>query len=270
MAVNEEVSIGLIDEIDDGSDDEGESQEENNKIVVVAVGLPKTGKSTLLKNLFEVDNHKSQTTTSSINSNEVPREDLTFMYFDSPALGCMDKRNLETLAKIKKLVKKYSNFILLYCLGVGPGSAITRDDKTIVSQLTDKFGSDVWKRCLLALTFSDSIRAESFPSGEDDEYKEYLVHRVKEFEEIVKSQKDSIEVELILNFNSNELVSDSIIATPVAISKDSGTEMNIWPGYPMEPSMSWTDCVHNEIAKKAYKYPGDKKPALCSKCCSIL
>ncbi len=270
MAVNEEVSIGLIDEIDDGSDDKSKSQEENNKIVVVAVGLPRRGKSTLLKNLFEVDNHKSQTTSSSIIGNKVTRDGFIFKYYDSPALGCIDKNNQETLAKIKKSVKKYSNFILLYCLGVGPGSAIARDDETIVSQLTEEFGGDVWKRCLLALTFSDSIRADVFPSDKDSQYKDYLVHRVMEFEKILKDQNLSIKVELVLNYCDGKSVSDSVIATPVAKSKDKGMEMNIWPGYPMKPSMSWTDCVRNEIAKKAGKYPNDRKTVLCSKCCSIL
>ena len=116
--------------------------------------------------------------------------------------------------------------------GVGQGV-----DLDIMKGLTNRFGARIWKRCVLVLTFCDMVRNENFKTEDQDEaYKAHLRDHVKA---LGKCTSDAILVKLILDCQAAknngmtevEATSDTIVAVPVAKTREDGRDPNILPGF---------------------------------------
>lgn len=86
--------------------------------------------------------------------------------------------------------------------------------------LQDTLGKNIWKNCVLLLTFSDNLRQSEIDDrkrpNDPDKYQDYLHGRVRHFSKIFKEQcgKKVPEVKLVLDEDDGD-TSDKIVAVPV-------------------------------------------------------
>ena len=153
---------------------------------VMVAGRPRNGKSTALNNIFGLNlvaKISASSVTSVVQVFEVtkkipkkqddtsPQEEVTMQVIDTPGLGALDISKDEIL-KDMKTVSKGVNFTLLYCFSVSPNTSLTEIDKTIVANLHQALGGEVWSKCVLLFTFSDHAYLEFEDSP--DEYKHHI------------------------------------------------------------------------------------------------
>ena len=251
-------------------------------VVIMVVGQPNKGKSTLLNNLFDlslptgahagttkdvclvkevsVDKAKKVSTDE---AKKVSTKKASVYIFDTPGLFEVKQNTKRVLKEMKKYVKPDTNFTLLYCLSVGPGQALVQQDTEMVLYLTDTFGEDVWKRCVLALTFSDLVRQTECPLQGNTEYISHLKEHITQFQEVLGIF--ALPIKLLFELSPDEDMSNCIVAIPVAKTKDKGEMWDIWPEYKMETPLNWTDYAFIELVRKSgrhsvalasFRYPG--------------
>ena len=235
-------------------------------VVIMVVGQPNKGKTTLLNNLFNLSLPTGAlpgTTKDVCLVKTVTTEKASMYIFDTPGLFESKQKTKLVLNEVKTYVKPDTNFTLLYCLSVGPGQALVQQDTEMVLYLTDTFGEDVWKRCVLALTFSDLVRQTECPLQGNTEYISHLKEHITQFQEVLGIF--ALPIKLLFELSPDEDMSSCIVAIPVAKTKEKGEMWDIWPEYKMEPPLSWTDYAFIELVKKSgrhsvalasFRYPG--------------
>ena len=173
-----------------------------NKVTVMVAGKPKVGKSTVFNNLFGL-NLKTGPGASSVTTAVVLDETISYngvqiRYVDVPGVQALDMDSEKILEGISsKIGEGDDHFTLLYCVSVLIG--YTEDDEMTVKKLTDRFGANIWNRCILVVTNCDAIRNENFPEEKEDKYyRELLIFYTKVFKNILKKFSScEIPVELI-------------------------------------------------------------------------
>ena len=235
-------------------------------VIIMVVGQPNKGKTTLLNNLFDLSlltRDLPGTTKDVCLVKKVSTDKASVYVIDTPGLFELKQNTKRVLKEMKKYVKPDTRFTLLYCLSVGPGQALTQQDIGIVTNLTDTFGEDVWKRCVLALTFSDLVRQTECPLQGNTEYISHLKEHITQFQEVLGIF--ALPIKLLFELSPDEDMSSCIVAIPVAKTKEKGEMWDIWPEYKMEPPLNWTDYAFIELVKKhgrhskafpSVQYPG--------------
>ncbi len=122
----------------------------------------------------------------------------------------------------------------------------------MVLYLTDTFGEEVWKRCVLALTFSDLVRQTECPLQGNTEYISHLKEHITQFQEVLGIL--ALPIELLFELSPDKDVSNCIVAIPVAKTKERGEMWDIWPECKRDFSLNWTDCAFIELVKESGRH----------------
>ena len=229
------------------------------EICIVVAGKPGNGKSTALNNIFGLNfpaKISSRSVTTKITIRKVTKNNSNLIIIDTPGLGALDiDKEAITIAMVEAL--NGIDYTLLYCLSVGPGNRLTEMDKTILHNLHATLGKEVWDKCVILFTFSDTARREDFNSANQaPEYKEYLKDVADEFYQVLQTcSSDVPTVKSIFEYEGTPDISNrtegekEIIAIPVGKNVDRENEPEILPDI-IEPADDWTDLVFVELMRK--------------------
>ena len=243
---------------------------------VMVAGRPRHGKSNALNNIFGLD-LAARTSTSSvtrvvstfeatktITMSDWSSREAIMQVIDTPGLGALDIPKEEILKDMKRVTDGV-NFILLYCFSVSPNNSLIEMDKTIITNLHQALGEEVWSKCVLLLTFSDHawMEFEDCPA----EYVHHINHHAQGFQKLLQDTfGKEIYVKSIFEYESKILSEEenpsNIIAVPGG-KKITGSEY-ILPGI-IQSREDWTDVVFVELMKRTdstqrmpfviFKYP---------------
>ena len=232
-------------------------QKDSAKPCIMIAGKPANGKSTALNNIFglELDaGISAHSVTQRMIETEVVKNNHSLKIIDTPGLGALDIKREEIAIVMGETIKS-KDYTLIYCLSVSPSSRLTEEDKTIVSNLNEFLSKDVWQKCVILFTFSDTAWRDEFADNDDLEgYKDYLSKMAVEFQSILKGHdQNAPPVKTI--FEDRE--SSDIVAFPVG--KKTTSTKDILPGVNIEEGNDWTDLVFTEILKKTAE---DKRKSL--------
>jgi len=217
----------------------------NNFSVVITAGRSRRGKSNVLNTLYGT-NFKCQ------NAAKAVTEEITFA--DTPGLG--DKTIPSSAVKRDYTANVGAlNFTLLYCLSVGPGHTLDKIDDQVFRHLQQVFGKKVWKKCVILLTFSDSLR-EIYPGVNDrNNYLDALRDHVDELKKaLTQCCKDIPDIKLITDVG-DENRENVIVAVPVGRTLIEGKEEKVLipkEEIPIEEGgeINWKEKARSEIKKK--------------------
>ena len=235
-----------------------------DEICIMVAGKPGNGKSTALNNIFNLNlpaKLSSRSVTEKITKRKAMKNNINLIVIDTPGLGALDINKEEvTIAMVETL--NGIDYTLLYCLSVGPGNRLTEMDKTILLNLHATLGKEVWDKCVILFTFSDTARREGFNSANQaPEYKEYLKDMADEFYKVLKTcSSDVPTVKSIFgtpDISSRTEGEKDIIAIPVGKYVDRENEPDILPDI-IKPTDDWTDLVFLELMKKTK--PRQRRP----------
>ena len=232
-------------------------QSDSAKPCIMIAGKPANGKSTALNNIFglELDaGISARSVTQRMIEREVIKDNHSLKIIDTPGLGALDINREEIAIVIGETIKS-KDYILIYCLSVSASSRLTEEDKTIVSNLNEFLGKEVWQKCVILFTFSDTAWRNEFAGNDDKEgYKDYLSKMALEFQGILRGHdQNAPPVKTI--FEDRE--SSGVVAFPVG--KKTTSTKDILPGVPIPEGNDWTDLVFLEILEKTAK---DKRKSL--------
>ena len=250
-----------------------------NKYTFMVAGQPRKGKSTALNNLLGLKlaaRCGAQSVTQVVVESTTSPNGVQVCAIDTPGLRAVDdvdsKKVLQDMSKV--IGQRTDSFILLYCMSVRSGDSM--DDHEIMKCLNKNFGENIWKRCILVLTFCDSERNENYKTEDQDEaYKTHLRDCVDVFKDALgKSTSAAISVKLILDcqgakepnkMTEIEAAPDTIVAVPVAKTREDGRKPNILPGFNIGDKIDWIEYAFFEIVKKSGRYSKTEITALKSK-----
>ncbi len=221
---------------------------------VMVAGLPRNGKSTGLKNIFDLDlpaGLSATPITDKVVSVPVERNGVSLTVTDTPGLKAAHaNKDKATLKEMKRIGK--NKVLLLLTLSVSPSSCITEDYCNILGHLNTIMGPEIWNWCLVLLTFSDSIRESNFHSDQQQQgYQDYLKGHCGELQNalakigVLKVVKPFFEYTRE-KFDNNTL--DGIVAIPVGKDPEVPTK-NLLPLQPWTHENKWTDLAFIEITK---------------------
>ena len=224
------------------------------QITVMVAGKPRTGKSTVLNNLFDVK-LPARASPTSVTTVVIDRstsiDGLQVRYIDAPGLTALDMDNKKTLSDMsRKIGRGDDSFTLLFCLSMM--NTIDNSDKKILKDMTDRFGASIWKKCILVLTYCDTARSQNFESEDQDvAYREHLRKYAELFRKSLQScTSDVPPVKVIFDCQEGEITPDTIVAVPVAKTREDGMKPNILPGFKIGGNICWTEYAFVEILRK--------------------
>ena len=240
-----------------------------NKVTIMVAGKVRVGKSTALNNLFGLNlatGPGASSVTTDVLDETISHNGVQIRYIDVPgvqSVGIDSKKILEDISS--KIGEGDDHFTLLYCVSALTG--FTQDDKMIVKKLNKRFGANIWNRCILVLTYCDTLRNEDFPEEkQDNDYRNCLMLYTETFKDILKKcSSREIPVELIFDCQDDVrtpgvsgvpdgiVKCNTIVAVPVARTRDHGRKSNILPGFELLDSLDWSDYAFEEILKKSGK-----------------
>ena len=199
------------------------------EVSVMVAGLPRTGKSTALNNIFGLDFEAISSpfsVTQHVNIVRVMQNDVVVNVIDTPGLGALDVKKEDVLAEMKKL-NISRDFTLLYCISVAPNSCLTEVDQTIIKNIQSIFGKWIWNRCILLMTSSDIVREKEFQTDNPVDivqYLSFLRRHAEAFHELI--QRCGAEVPGVMTLFDytkqdfkNQKKTDKLVAVPVSKDK---------------------------------------------------
>ena len=144
---------------------------------LIVAGKPGNGKSTALNNIFGLNLQAKaaiHSVTTKFELRKVEKHGICLTVFDTPGLGALDiDKEAVTAAMTDSIIG--TDFTLLYCLSVAPCSRLTEVDRAIIHSLHASLGKEVWDKCVILFTFSDTVRRDEFGSTDETEnYKAYM------------------------------------------------------------------------------------------------
>lgn len=145
---------------------QGKAVKKKETVIIVVAGKPHSGKSRSLNNIFFMDfdsKCSAYSVTHRIDYRRLLNDDYELIVVDTPGLGAVDKHIDEVKKEFESIVGELS-YTLVYCHSVGPCSAITEMDGKVLRNLQNMLGKNVWQKCVILFTFSDSLRSEDYQS----------------------------------------------------------------------------------------------------------
>ena len=220
--------------------------------VVVIAGKAGSGKSKLLRNVFNID------TESGMNPDGVTKEIITkfskcngaeMILYDIPGLDCGVPYEM-LLRKNMQSLTTQQDYIFLYTLRAHPGARVDQFDDYIIKNLSNVLGEQLWDKCVLLLTFSDTTLQYKYKhTNNKEEYKEYLKTMTLSFQSKLKKYKPSVTIKTIFELGAeiyDEPATTSskqdIIVIPTACSANYDSNM-LLPDIVLNEGHNWTDLV---------------------------
>ena len=228
------------------------SKKKRTSVLIVTAGQSRSGKSTVLNNIFGTD-YKSKYSASSVTRKVEVRcvdgHEDELITVDTPGLAArdidMDKVKKELLDAIGGL-----NFVLLYCFSVSPSSPHSMADEYVVKNLTKILGKEIWKKCVVLFTSSDVLRMYECPRRENrGQYKKFIDDHAQRFHQLLRRNCGSnTHVKSVFKVDINSDKIEDIVAIPVGKQLNQRKEHdNLTPGLKIE----WRDLASCLIVKKA-------------------
>ena len=160
-----------------------------DEITIVLVGKSGAGKSTLAKKFFGIDldtKMSAKDKSPKIETHPAPRKltDVTVRIVDTIGLGA-EKDNKAQLKKLSSETKGKTDLVI-YCLPIGPGCRFADSNPDIMASLQAAYGKEIWKHCIVVLTYSNMAWLSIKLSQPDEaeaiaEYKHLVSEYVQEF-----------------------------------------------------------------------------------------
>ena len=249
---------------------QGRKVERTDERHVMIAGLSRSGKSTALNNIFDLNleaNPSAGLVTKRVSISTITKEfstsesPINFYVADTPGMKDATIDEMDVLNQMKEFgIKK--DFVLLLTLPVSPTSTMTSDYSNIIGNLTILFDNRIWNQCIFLLTCSDSVCQSDIRSDseQDDDYRSYLVGHCQELQKELAKYGVHRKVKLFFEYSSEEMLKniilDGIVAMPVGRSSNVPT-IKLLPYQPWTHKHDWTDLLFTEIAKldpQGYSY----------------
>ena len=197
-------------------------------LVLVVLGKSGVGKSTLINKFLKLEGENeceakdgASTTTRKVERKEKTKQEITIQMIDTPGLGGVDGIKVKkVLQDISKATNKQADTIL-YCVSMHPASHIDSSDTKIVRQLTSTFGSDIWRRTILCLTFANVCKPEN-----DEVYKSRIESYAQQFQKALR-QVNVFDIQVESVFSTTRLESKAAISViPVGFDPEKRLPLN--------------------------------------------
>ena len=237
--------------------------------IVLIAGKTGTGKSTALHNVFNID------TESGMDPDGVTKYIIKLIcksnvgdieVYDTPGLGDRSIPYESLIREKMHSLTTHQDYIFLYTLRANPGARVDLFDEEIIKALTSVLGEQVWNKCVLLLTYSDTTWEEKYKNTNDkDEYKKFLKNMASKFQSCLKRYKPSVTIKTIFEVGAEineELPTPSrqqdIVAIPTACSAKYDSNM-LLPDITLPKNHDWSDLVFVALmrlvpAEKRKKY----------------
>lgn len=179
-------------------------------IYVFLAGRSGAGKSTLMREVFDFQDIQGQMSaergTLECATREKTKNGITFIITDTVGLhagaegGSAGRQ--EELRKLSAHLKKLNggkNDLLLYTLPVDVSSRFNNGNPAIMKSLQFAFGKDIWKKCVLVLTFSNNALERFLKTSGSDAAIKYNAHITKyatKFQEELKKLGNDMPVKV--------------------------------------------------------------------------
>ena len=204
-------------------------------VKIVLAGKCGAGKTTLLATLLGLPKDSIKMTakadTKSAQYWRTTRNGVDLIIIDTPGY--------EEGFKDLPIISEYD--VLLYCLPVAPSVKFHDSNPIIMKELQVKCGKNIWKHCVVALTFSNTVCKKK-------DYKTYIKEFMTEFKLRLKEiGVRDIEVKSILEQHPDSKTID-IVAIPAG---DEPNDEVLPPEVTLhEESDGWVDEIFFEILRK--------------------
>ena len=135
---------------------------------VMVCGLGGAGKSTLVNNLLQLEDDSEQAkagkhgkaTTLVVSKHEkTTKSGIKVCFFDTPGLDDPELDDDEIVARMEKETGKRLD-IVFYCLSLAGPARVQGGDVKAMKLLTQAFGSRIWKKTVIVLTFANRIEKD--------------------------------------------------------------------------------------------------------------
>ena len=162
-------------------------KEECDSFSFLAVGKTGVGKSTLLNALTESNeflssSNRREAGTKIITRYQFVRNGVTITAWDSP--GFQDGSGKDEVYK-KELKEHCSNVdSVLYCISLKETRADLGEDASALKQITDALSVEVWKKCVVVLTFSNTLE-KRLKLDNEAKHEELFAERIESWKQKV-------------------------------------------------------------------------------------
>ena len=225
------------------------------EVHVMIAGLPRTGKSTALNNIFGLEleaRSGAKSVTDVLTPTTITKDGVTLKVVDTPGLKAVDLNERVAIKEMTKLgIEK--DFVLLMTLSVCLSSTISIEYVNTIRNLNAIFGTEIWDRCIILLTYSDAARIMEFNSDTMiTEYQEHLNSYCKLLQKVLTKLKIKKRIRLFSEYKSLEQFKDKtldgIVAMPVGKNPDVESKL-ILPDLTWAHDHKWNDLLLMEITK---------------------
>ena len=209
---------------------------------IIIAGQTKSGKKTALNNIFGFDLSKRSSPSivgEYFEIEDITKKATTLRIINTPGFNKNSPDIKGMIKEMKDAINKLE-YTVLYCLPLSPYSYISPADEATIQNLSAVLGNEIWKRCILLLTFSDTVKAD------DEQKKEIFQDITRAFLEHTRRLGSNLDgVKSIFDYGSvteqeKEEFPGMLLASPVAQRREKVIDM--LKGYISE-DLNWTDTV---------------------------
>ena len=173
----------------------------NSPLRVMVRGLGGAGKSTLVNTLLQLEGDdeqakagkkgkarkerqerkgkKGKATTLVVSKHEkTTKSGIKVCFFDTPGLDDPDLDDDEIVARMEKETEKKLD-IVFYCLSLGGPARVQGGDIKAMKLLTQAFGSRIWKKTMIVLTFANHLERDMVNKEQYDEVIRNITETIK-------------------------------------------------------------------------------------------
>ena len=216
---------------------DAEEQQLMDEVRIVLAGKSGAGKSTLIASLLRQSKEgiplTSGSHTTTTNYYTFERNGVKVVIIDTP--GFVD-------GNFESQPNKFD--VLVYCMPISPNAKFHDFNPDVMRKLQDIYGKDIWKHCVIALTFSNLVCIKPI-----EQYKAYIEEYTTNFNsKLQRMHVQNIEVKTLFEHGTDSPPDSKII---VAIPAGNDSTDQVLPGVQLhETSKGWVDEICFEMIKK--------------------
>ena len=140
-------------------------QTAKRNLSIVSIGVPGTGKSSLLNGFigrkFFDENRALSSQNQAVNKHHCQKGALDVTVWDCPSLEDGTQEARENLEQIARETREMGGIdLIFYCISMKEARSASLHDFSAVHSLTATLGQDIWKNSLIVLTFANIYEAQ--------------------------------------------------------------------------------------------------------------